>query len=270
MIDIKVLYPKLITIFLILNLIIPNFVAATSVEAIDEKEFEKNIQKRQEYGLSTDPEEVRKIMLQPKYQAEQYNYFGFVMSNDDLEEFSSRQRAMDAAKDLIPTIRYLLSGHYAGVYMDHEAGGIFKIGVVDLAQMDEETLQIKEKFHFLNRLQFFDADHTEGELRAKQREIDKYFDKLPILSTSTSVKENRVQVGVKEVNDEISQKLYDLFGEEYIIVVQGGYIVEDAGESSSETKEFNTTNEENIMLYIVIACIILIAVMASVSIIFLD
>ncbi|WP_289356914.1 S1 family peptidase [Paenibacillus sp. S-12] len=177
---------------------------------INEDELARNLDYRKAFSLDQNEENVLRIMKHKEYQ-NSIEVYGVALSDKELKEMTIRSNLLKEAVAIKKPGKEW-SKIFAGVYMDHEHGGVINIGIVDIESNMEITKKIRTYFTNGDRIQFFHANLTEEELENLQERLNELMSRgnLHINYTDISIPNNKVIVGIDHYDEEIIDSILSI------------------------------------------------------------
>lgn len=134
---------------------------------------------------------------------------GFYWSFQEATSAISEYGETDAAED------------YAGLYIDHDAGGYVRVSFV--RNPDLHLAVIRGFFPYPERVTLFQADKTLRALEQQQTEVNAAKDALrregiDVTHTSIEVQSNRLRVGIRRFSSEKEARIRQRFGDDVVVV----------------------------------------------------
>ncbi|MDP5274008.1 S1 family peptidase [Chengkuizengella axinellae] len=201
-----------------------------------EKEIEKNIKFREKIGLNSNYEYVESLV---KNKLEHKEKFSYIFSDDEYNSINDRF-AMQS--DDIPKIQEYIEENlkdvYGGLYIDQKDKGIINIGFTKDITSDKKK-EIKELYGDSNKIKFYKTELTEERSLSLIEEIisyKSYFENegIDIVSISNDLKSGKIIIGIKNLEDNKTLKIFEIFDKKYLKVIEDNE--EKLGEVTSKSK----------------------------------
>ncbi|MDN4601494.1 S1 family peptidase [Paenibacillus sp. F6_3S_P_1C] len=152
------------------------------------------------------------------------NKFGIKLSKIEEEQLSSR--IVHQSKTLPLVDEFIeVNGGYENViaYIDQKSGGVLNVGIKNLDNEENFKLNIEKIYGYDgNRVHFFVTKYSEQDLNEFHDNLISYlnqdFNGVRITELVVNVPEQKVEVGVEELNEEKRKFLEDTFNSEMLLI----------------------------------------------------
>lgn len=194
-------------------------VLAPSAAAADPTDPVREAQRfRTAVGLPADIGTVTRLMADPSVDQRR---FGVPLTPAELRELNARAEAGSEVPIIQSYGEERAADAYAGVYMDHQDGGVIRVGFTK--DLDRHRAAVRARFPFVARLRFFEADSTLSALNALHERIgddlrDLRRSGIAVVTIATDVPNNAVAIGVHNLTAEDKQSLTERYGEQIRVV----------------------------------------------------
>ncbi|MDR6227285.1 S1 family peptidase [Desmospora profundinema] len=199
--------------------------AEASEALVDEQDLEF----REAMGLETDVDAVREIVNEPANQ-QSIDEYGVALTDQEVAEIERRITIQEkhAPKVEAQAKKTLGKQRFAGMYIDQQAGGVLKVGVVGNATPASLSKHVIDAVPASVDVEYFQADHSLSKLERTHQAVNQGMKSLDqegvtVVSVETDVKENVVRVGVKDLDKQAESRLKDRFGSSVLKVVEGDF-----------------------------------------------
>ncbi|MFC5446828.1 hypothetical protein [Paenibacillus aestuarii] len=204
---------------------------STNLDKIQDNRFdiEKNSKFRETFGLDTEQNHMRSLIKteQSLFTGKGKKY-GVVLTQNEEEALDKR---IDMQKNGVPKIKEYIkanikNGSFGGIYIDQKSGGIVNIGFKgSLEKLNKEANDIKDLYGNPHLIKFYEAKYTEDELNDLHQQVDDSrfeIEKagIKLVSVRTLLPEQKVQIGVENLNADTSTTLNKMFDKNMIVVKQ--------------------------------------------------
>jgi hypothetical protein len=189
--------------------------ASPAFAAGDDREVTAAQSFREDFGFPAKESYVRDLLGNPRAR-EALETYGAPLTSTEQLEVEKRGAVVEAADRLRTYAEREASDHFAGLYMDQQAGGLLRVGFT--AAVDDHAAVVRSRFPYPERLRFFRAKRTLDELNALQARIN---DQMPDLrdagievrTVSVEIPDNVVEVGVVDAPERAERRLEQRFGD---------------------------------------------------------
>jgi hypothetical protein len=213
------------------------FAASSTVDlnVITESELSKNVKYRENMGLNTNVDYVKKVMSDSKSKV-YVEHHGVALTPAEAKDI---ERRINMQKNDKPKVKSFIENHvsnddFSGLYIDQKNGGILKVGFTQpLSQMESIINQIKSIFPEPQYLSFYQANNSEEKLTNLHKQVFEQMEHLKdrgieITGINTNIVDNKVDVGIKSLTEEKAKVIFELFGKDSIHVFEKDYDVSTA------------------------------------------
>jgi hypothetical protein len=190
--------------------------------------LEKNFRFREKFGLNSDLSYIQDLInFEKQSGGSTGEEFGVVLTKTEEEGFIER---MNFHQSKIPQIRQyineFISDGFAEIYINQKNGGTINIGFVNnLDTLQDKMNKIMEISERPEMIKFYQAKYSESQLNDLHEEI--YSSKknlknkgIDIVSIRTDIINEKVVIGVSQLNELVSNELFVLFPKEMITVIE--------------------------------------------------
>lgn len=209
----------LITFLLLITTMIPS----TSIANKDE--FNKSLDFRERFGLNAELNHVNNT-LENKAKNKSIEMFGVPLTDGEFNEMVYRSKLSESSKELEEYLVNNYDKYYGGMYLDQKNGGVIKVGLVSLENLDDLQLRLEDLFIDKNRIQFFSTNHSLDKLKSiKSNVLNKYQEQ--VYDAWIDEKNNKIIVGfIDSTNNELTNMLEREYGDSYFTFVKSNLVVQ--------------------------------------------
>jgi hypothetical protein len=224
---------KSVVLFVVAVLVFAALFAAqvpAQAEASERSVDKQDLEFRESMGLESDLDVVKEIVADPANQKATEKY-GVALTKDEVAELERRVAVQEnyAPKVKTQAEKTLGKSGFAGMYIDQQAGGVLKVGVVGNATPASLSKQVDDAVPASVDVEYFQAKHSLAELERLHEAVNNQMESLDkkgvtIVSVETDVKENVVRVGVKELNKKTEALVKKAFASDAIELVESDFV----------------------------------------------
>ncbi len=195
--------------------------------------LQKSEKFRTELGFDSSAETIKNIYLSQKKLR-----YGVVMADQELQELNKRKELIDRGKkirDELLTKQY--ADNFGGMYFDHLLNnGTLRIGIVDLPNHMEQTVQIGNYFDSVDHVDFFNVAYPIALLQSVQEQLYELSSKQVhrISYSEISIPHNKIQVYLTPENADLMNVIKGKFNPDYFVFnIDAKNIVENTSRTSA-------------------------------------